>query len=58
MKKNLKFVVAMAGALVMMTALQVQAQEETYPNKVKTHIGELTFDHGIPTEETSKKLYL
>ena len=27
------------------------------PNKVQTHIGELTFDHGVPTEETSKKLY-
>jgi hypothetical protein len=33
------------------------AAEEMYPNKVKTHIGELTFDHGIPTEATSKKLY-
>ena len=33
------------------------AQHDTYPNKVKSHIGELTFDHGVPTEETSKKLY-
>ena len=28
-----------------------------FPNKVKTHIGELTFDHGVPTKETSDKLY-
>ena len=33
------------------------ADEKMYPNKVKTHIGTLTFDHGIPTEETSEKLY-
>jgi hypothetical protein len=42
---------------VMLTGMQAQAREDTYPNKVKTHIGELTFDHGIPTEETSEKLY-
>jgi len=32
-------------------------KDGTFPNKVKTHIGTLTFDHGIPTEETSEKLY-
>ncbi len=38
-------------------AAGVRAQGDDFPNKVKTHIGELNFDHGIPTEETSKKLY-
>ena len=41
----------------MSTGMQARAQETTYPNKVKTHLGELTFDHGIPTEETSEKFY-
>lgn len=42
-------------ASVIMCGAQAQAPEDTFPNKVKTHIGELTFDHGIPTEETSEK---
>ncbi len=50
-------VLALAVAANFAVNLQAQAQEESYPNKVTTHIGELTFDHGIPTEETSKKLY-
>jgi hypothetical protein len=39
------------------TLSAVQAQENTYPNEVGSRIGKLTFDHGIPTEETSEKLY-
>ena len=57
MDKKLKALIAFACAFVMLAGVQAQAQEDTYPNKVKTHIGELTFDHGIPTEETSEKLY-
>ena len=57
MKKNLIIVAALACALLMLTTAQAQAQEDMYPNKVKTHIGELTFDHGIPTKATSEKLY-
>ena len=57
MKRGLTTMYAFVCAVVMLTGVQAQAQEDTYPNKVKTHIGELTFDHGIPTEETSEKLY-
>ncbi len=48
-------------ALVMLTSGQAQAQTQVqgdmFPNKVTTHIGDLTFDHGVPTKETSDKLY-
>ena len=62
MKRKLATIVAFCCfALVFAVAfgagVQAQAQEGAYPNKVKTHIGELTFDHGIPTEQTSEKLY-
>lgn len=57
MKKELRVVFVLVWALIMLVGVQAQAQEDTYPNKVKTHIGELTFDHGIPTEKTSEKLY-
>ena len=33
------------------------AAELPITGAIETHIGELTFDHGIPTEETSEKLY-
>ena len=35
----------------------MNTSNDTYPNEVDSHIGKLTFDHGIPTEETSEKLY-
>ena len=57
MKRQLNAVLTLVCAFVMLAAGQVQAQDSTFPNKVKTHIGELTFDHGIPTEEMSEKLY-
>lgn len=58
MRKNFKKVIAIAGTMAMMaTSVHAQAKQDTYPNKVNTHIGELVFDHGIPTEDTSKKLY-
>lgn len=57
MFKQLIAIMALAVAATFAVGVQAQAQEYRYPNKVKTHIGELTFDHGIPTEETSKKLY-
>jgi len=58
MKRNLIIIVlAFVCALVLVMGVQAQAQDEGFPNKANTHIGELTFDHGIPTEETSKKLY-
>ena len=47
MKKGLKFVFVFVCAMVMMAGVQAQAQEDSFPNKVNTHIGELTFDHGI-----------
>ena len=50
---------AVAAVLTITVALStaVQAQDDAYPNEVDTHIGRLIFDHGIPTEETSEKLY-
>jgi hypothetical protein len=33
------------------------AQDDSFQNEVETHIGKLTFDLGVPTEETSEKLY-
>lgn len=43
---------------VVALAVPALAQEEpTYPNEVETRLGTLSFDHGIPTEETSEKLY-
>ena len=47
--------VALACSLAFSAA--VQGQEDAFPNEVDTHIGKLTFDLGVPTEETSKKLY-
>ena len=58
MKKKLQIALfALVCALFLATSVHAKAQEDTYPNTVKTHIGTLTFDHGIPTEETSEKLY-
>ena len=57
MKRQVITVFAFVCAAVMSTGVPARAQEDTFPNKVKTHIGELTFDHGIPTEKTSEKLY-
>ena len=37
MKKNLKFVAAMAGALVMLTALQVQAESKSAHNAIEIY---------------------
>ena len=57
MKKLLalfSFIILTCGAVGSSIAA---TKDSTFPNKVKTHIGTLTFDHGIPTEETSKKLY-
>jgi hypothetical protein len=36
---------------------KAQINEEVFPDKVQTHIGELEFDRGVPTRETSEKLY-
>ena len=57
MFKQLMAIMALALAITFTAGVQAQAQDDTYPNKVNTHIGELTFDHGIPSEETSGKLY-
>lgn len=38
-------------------SMVASAKNDMFPNKVKTHIGELAFDHGIPSKETSEKLY-
>ena len=45
------------GSMLIVPGSVIAATDDMYPNKVTTHIGELTFDHGIPTEETSEKLY-
>jgi hypothetical protein len=44
---------ALMGALAMSSA---HAQSTT-PDTVKTRIGDLTFQHGYPTEETKKKVF-
>jgi hypothetical protein len=57
-KAHLAIAIALAlvwGMLVATSA--IASAEEMYPNKVQTHIGELNFDHGVPTKETSEKLY-
>ena len=54
-KKPLAMAITLTCTLALSTACQ--AQDDDYPNEVDTHIGKLTFDHGVPTEETSEKLY-
>ena len=54
-KQPLAVTIALACTLSFATA--GQAQEDVFPNEVDTHIGKLTFDLGVPTEATSKKLY-
>ena len=54
MKKPAAFAALLAAT---MTFTSVHAQDDTYPDEVDTHIGKLTFDYGVPTEETSEKLY-
>ena len=56
MKKVLKTLITCVCAFIIMAGVQVQAKEDVYPNKVRTHIGTLTFDHGVPTKKTSEKL--
>ena len=51
MKKSIVIVVAMALSFIGF------AQEMPITGKVKTHIGSLEFDHGVPTQKTSEKLY-
>ena len=49
---------ALAAALSLVTAPAFAQEGSMFPlDSVRTHIGELTFDHGLPTEETSEKLY-
>ncbi len=48
-------IVALAFGVAFSSA--AQAQDDTFPNEVNTHIGELKFDHGVPTKKTSEKLY-
>ena len=57
MTMNTGRVIAVTLTCVLAHFTTAQAQDDTYPNEVDTHIGKLMFDHGIPTEETSKKLY-
>jgi len=56
MKKTLNTLFGIVCAIAMLTGVQAQTQEDAFPNEVDTHIGKLTFDLGVPTEETSKKL--
>ena len=61
-RKAVSFFTPVAAAAVALTCTlflppSVRAQDETFPNEVETHIGKLTFDHGVPTLETSEKLY-
>ncbi|MBT8333282.1 MAG: DUF1254 domain-containing protein, partial [Deltaproteobacteria bacterium] len=53
---NKKLITLIITALLFAVG-QAFAQNDTFSNEVDTHIGKLTFDHGIPTEETSDKLY-
>jgi hypothetical protein len=57
MKKHLAITLVLVFTLTLMEVAQGLTKEEIFPNNVKTHIGTLTFDHGIPTEKTSEKLY-
>ncbi len=58
MKKSLTFSVSLVIAGVILGFTQtIAAEDEIFPNEVRTHIGTLKFDHGIPTEKTSEKLY-
>ena len=45
------------SSLIIMMSLMATAQEMPITGTVDTHIGELEFDYGVPTEETSEKLY-
>jgi hypothetical protein len=40
-----------------MPSAHPQDEDPVFPNEVDTHIGKLTFDLGVPSEETSEKLY-
>lgn len=43
--------------LLLAASVIAKAQEMPITGKVDTHIGELEFDYGVPTQETSDKLY-
>lgn len=47
----------LASILFAATVAPATAQEIAFLNEVETRLGTLNFDHGIPTEETSEKLY-
>ncbi|NNK94831.1 MAG: DUF1254 domain-containing protein [Desulfobacterales bacterium] len=51
------FSVVIVFVYLILLGFQAQAEGDMFPNKVTTHIGDLTFDHGVPTKETSNKLY-
>ena len=58
MNSKMKYFTRLLLTLAVTSALSIaHAQDSSYPNEVDIHIGKLTFDHGIPTEETSAKLY-
>jgi len=57
LRKVFTLVCATVLGVCLICPVALAAAETMYPNKVKTHIGTLTFDHGVPTEKTSEKLY-
>ena len=57
LRKVFTLVCAAVLGVCLICPVALAAAETMYPNKVKTHIGTLTFDHGVPTEKTSEKLY-
>ena len=57
MKQTMVVVMAIVAMLATYAYADFKEPEELYPDKVETRFGTLKFDHGVPTEETSEKLY-
>jgi hypothetical protein len=57
MKTCLTIAMGLLMGFSLLTSAHAQEEDPVFPNEVETHIGKLTFDLGVPTEETSEKLY-
>ena len=50
------FITGAAGLALVVTAMTASAQTTT-PDSVKTRVGDLKFERGYPTEETTRKVF-
>ena len=57
MKTCFHIALSLLVGFCLLTGAHAQVEDPVFPNEVDTHIGKLTFDLGVPNEETSEKLY-